>query len=288
MSAFAILCYAQPTNLHEWNFPDFVGRMCLTRTSRNRLHSKARERDGFPLLLSRPYDWFQPSTLGFDAERLLAATVKQLEICTHRADNYRAMKSLFVSIVGGFLLVGCGKAPQSPEVLPTEPIAEAPAQPSSPPTEAKPVELIAEVPPQNVKPANPKADRALIDAAQSGNIEAAKQAIADGADVDTLDKRGRAPIQNALHSGNIEAVKLLIDNGANLNAKAANSWTPLYEAILIGRMETVKLLLENGANVNARDQMGETPLDQIQNKEIIDFLRLHGGKTGRELKAEGK
>ena len=200
------------------------------------------------------------------------------------------MKSQLIAIVAAVLLVGCGESQQSapaPETKPVEPVAEVPVQQLSPPVELKPVELIGEVPAQNVKPANPKADRALIDAAQNGNIEAVRQAIADGADVDTLDKRGRAPIQNALHSNNIEAVKLLIDNGANLNAKAPNSWTPLYEAVLIGHMETVKLLIENGANVNAKDQKGGTPLDQVQNEEIIDYLRLYGGKTGAELKVAG-
>ena len=194
------------------------------------------------------------------------------------------MKHILITIVA-VVLVGCGESQQSTPQA--EPVVEVPAQQSSPQVELKPVELISEVPAQNVKPANPKADRALLDAAENGNIEAARQAIADGADVDTLDKRGRAPIQNALHSNNIEAVKLLIDNGANLNAKAPNSWTPLYEAVLIGHMETVKLLIENGANVNAKDQMGGTPLDQVQNEEIIDYLRLYGGKTGAELKAAG-
>ena len=198
---------------------------------------------------------------------------------------------LLITTIAAVVLVGCGESQQSapaPETKPVEPVAEVPVQQLSPPVELKPVELIGEVPAQNVKPANPKADRALLDAAENGNIEAARQAIADGADVDTLDKRGRAPIQNALHSNNIEAVKLLIDNGANLNTKAPNSWTPLYEAVLMGHMETVKLLIENGANVNAKDQMGGTPLDQVQNEEIIDYLRLYGGKTGAELKAEGK
>jgi hypothetical protein len=198
---------------------------------------------------------------------------------------------LILTTIAAVVLVGCGESQQStpsPETKPDEPIAEVPAQQSPPPVESKPVELIGEVPAQNVNLENQKADRALIDAAQNGNVEAARQAIADGADVDTLDKRGRAPIQNALHSNNIEAVKLLIDNGANLNAKAPNSWTPLYEAVLIGHMETVKLLIENGANVNAKDKMGGTPLDQVQNEEIIDYLRLYGGKTGEELKAEGK
>gem|GEM_PF-553535 len=78
-----------------------------TRTSRNRLHSKARERDGLPLRLARPYDWFshQPSVLtlnGFWRQQL-----KRLENRAHRSDNSRAMKSLLVSIVGGLLLVGC-------------------------------------------------------------------------------------------------------------------------------------------------------------------------------------
>ena len=224
------------------------------------------------------------------ADSFLRQQLKRLENCAHRDDRPLAMKSIIVPIVAAVLVVGCGESQQSapaPETKPVEPVAEVPVQQLSPPVELKPVELIGEVPAQNVKPANPKADRALLDAAENGNIEAARQAIADGADVDTLDKRGRAPIQNALHSNNIEAVKLLIDNGANLNAKVANSWTPLYEAVLMGHMETVKLLIENGANVNAKDQMGGTPLDQVQNEEIIDYLRLYGGKTGAELKAAG-
>jgi len=34
---------------------------------------------------------------------------------------------------------------------------------------------------------------------------------------------------------------------------------------------------------------GKTPLDNAKHKtETADFLRKHGGKTGEELKAEGK
>ena len=46
-----------------------------------------------------------------------------------------------------------------------------------------------------------------------------------------------------------------------------------------------------GADVNAKDKDGETPLNwAIKNKhtETADLLRKHGGKTGEELKAEGK
>jgi ankyrin repeat protein len=43
--------------------------------------------------------------------------------------------------------------------------------------------------------------------------------------------------------------------------------------------------------VNAKRKDGTTPLDVAvgwKHKETADLLRKHGGKTGEELKAEGK
>jgi len=42
---------------------------------------------------------------------------------------------------------------------------------------------------------------------------------------------------------------------------------------------------------NAKDNDGKTPVDAAVddgNNQIADLLRKHGGKTGEELKAEGK
>ena len=58
-----------------------------------------------------------------------------------------------------------------------------------------------------------------------------------------------------------------------------------------GRKETAELLIANGADVNVRGFGGMTPLNMAADegqKEIADILRKHGGKTGEELKAEGK
>ncbi|MDP6527240.1 MAG: hypothetical protein QGH15_24055, partial [Kiritimatiellia bacterium] len=52
--------------------------------------------------------------------------------------------------------------------------------------------------------------------------------------------------------------------------------------------ETVSILLEKGADVNIRDKWGNTPLDVTLNDDVANLLRKHGGKTGEELKAEGK
>ncbi len=58
-----------------------------------------------------------------------------------------------------------------------------------------------------------------------------------------------------------------------------------------GHKEVVELFIANGADVNATDDGGKTPLDWAfgyLKLETIDLLRKHGGKTGDELKAEGK
>ena len=51
------------------------------------------------------------------------------------------------------------------------------------------------------------------------------------------------------------------------------------------------MLIAKGADVNAKMMDGKTPLDYAVHfiyTKTADLLRKHGGKTGEELKAEGK
>ena len=67
--------------------------------------------------------------------------------------------------------------------------------------------------------------------------------------------------------------------------------TPLHYAAANGHKEIAELLIEKGADVKAKDEGGKTPLDvaiQFKELEITNLLRVIGGKTGAELKAEGK
>jgi len=82
-------------------------------------------------------------------------------------------------------------------------------------------------------------------------------------------------IHETAEAGNIEAVKQQIANGADVNAKDKYGRTTL-------------LLIAKGADVNAKYEECATSLDWAKNQETADFLRKHGGKTAKELKAEGE
>ena len=53
-------------------------------------------------------------------------------------------------------------------------------------------------------PSNPEADRALLDAAEKGNIEAVKQHLAAGTDVNVKNEAGVTPLHQAAYPGHKE------------------------------------------------------------------------------------
>jgi len=128
-------------------------------------------------------------------------------------------------------------------------------------------------------------ERALVEASRKGNIEAVKQHLAAGADVNAKVKTGSTPLHFAAGYGRKEIVELLIAEGADVNAKDdTHRWTPLHLAADARHKEVAALLIAKGADVNVKDRWGGTP--SRKHPEIADLLRKHGGKTGKELKAD--
>ena len=162
------------------------------------------------------------------------------------------MKHLLLTTIAAVVLVGCATT-QSPE----PPTAKAPAI-------------------------------SIHKAASGGNIEAVKQHLTAGTDVNAKNKIGSTPLNYAALKGHGEIVELLIAEGADVNARDNYKWTPLNYAAHGGHKEIAELLITAGADVNARDKDGKTPFDVASNDETADLLRKHGGKTKKELEAEGK
>jgi ankyrin repeat protein len=168
----------------------------------------------------------------------------------------------------------------------TEPITEA-TQPEPP---------IVKAPEISIQPEPPTAkapDISIHKAARTGNIEAVKQHLAAGADVNAKGA-GRTALGWAAQGGHKEIAELLVAAGADVNAKDKIGGTSLHLAAANGHKEIAELLIAKGADVNANSMdgalKGETPLDfaiQYKKPETADLLLKHGGKTGEELKAAG-
>ena len=90
-------------------------------------------------------------------------------------------------------------------------------------------------------------------------------------------------IYKAAYEGNIEAVKQHIADGADVNEKDDSEWTPLHYAASYGRKEIANLLIAKCANVNAKNRIGLTPLHDAAfggHKEIAELLIENGAKEG--------
>ena len=142
-----------------------------------------------------------------------------------------------------------------------------------------------------VPPTAKAPDISIYEAAKDGNIKAVKQHLAAGTDVNAKDDWGRTPLHRVITKGRKKTAELLIANGADVNAKAKGGGTSLHTAAFVGHKEIAELLIAKGADVNAKIVILGTPLDwaiKYKRNEIANFLRKHGGKTRKELKAEGK
>jgi ankyrin repeat protein len=99
-------------------------------------------------------------------------------------------------------------------------------------------------------------------------------------------------IHQAAYDGDIQAVKQHLVDGTDVNATDDDGWTPLLLAVEGSHKGIAELLILKGAKVNAKSKRGNvTPLDwviHVGQAESINLLRKHGGKTGEELKAEEK
>ena len=142
----------------------------------------------------------------------------------------------------------------------------------------------------DVNAQNTDGETPLLEATYGGHKNIVELLISKGADVNMKDDLGFTPVQWAAREGHKEIVELLISKGANLNARdRLIGATTLHYAAVNGHKEVVKILIKNAADFNSKDMAGQTPLNFAIDEgmdEIADLLRKHGGKTGKELKAD--
>ena len=124
-------------------------------------------------------------------------------------------------------------------------------------------------------------DISLFEAALEGDLDAVKQHIAAGTDLNLKDPN---PVGNkdtalgmAAAFGKTDVAIALIEGGADLDARNKDGNTPLHSASFLCYPDIVPALVDKGADKNARNNSGSTPLEGVElpwavAKGIYEFL----------------
>lgn len=125
-------------------------------------------------------------------------------------------------------------------------------------------------------------------AALQGNLDAARELIEAGADLNAKDVYGSTPLIVAATFGKTDVAKALIDAGADLSVANNEGSTPLHVAAFFGRTEIVEALLAKGANKFLRNDSGLTALETVaapfeQVESRYDALGRSLGPLGLQL-----
>jgi len=107
----------------------------------------------------------------------------------------------------------------------------------------------------------------IYKAAEAGNLEAVKQHIAAGTDLNQRQPEGddkKTPLMTAAGLGRTEIAKALIEGGAKLDIQDKDGGTALSAAAFMCHPEIVQALLKKGADKNIKKNDGSTALQSVE------------------------
>ena len=81
-----------------------------------------------------------------------------------------------------------------------------------------------------------------------GDVDAVRQWLADGGDVDAQDGHGQTALMVAAHQGHLGIVELLVARGARLNVVAKYNLSALMLAVIAGHADVARRLVDAGAD----------------------------------------
>src|SRR5437867_11151951 len=100
---------------------------------------------------------------------------------------------------------------------------------------------------------------AVVEAARSGNRDAVRALLKDGADVNTAQADGMTALHWAAQKGDVELAKLLLYASANVRATTRiGGYTPLLIASRNGDAAMIRTLVESGSDPNSATTNGTT------------------------------
>jgi ankyrin repeat protein len=123
----------------------------------------------------------------------------------------------------------------------------------------------------------------------TGNIEAVRQHIAAGSDINAKDPfGGSSPLISAALFGKNDIAKALIDAGASLNFQNNDGSTALHTAAFFCRPEIVKMLLDKKIDKTIKNKYGSTAYQSVSGpfqevKPVYEMMTNALGPMGLKL-----
>jgi ankyrin repeat protein len=117
-------------------------------------------------------------------------------------------------------------------------------------------------------------ERAVIQAAERGELVVVRRLLAEGARINARDHRGRTALLAATHRNRVEVARFLIQEGADVNAKDFIQDTPFLFAAAEGRLEILKMTLATGADVKDTNRYRGTALIPAAHHGHVEAVKL--------------
>ena len=112
--------------------------------------------------------------------------------------------------------------------------------------------------------------RRFLQAAGGGNVEACRELLAKGVDVNTKDEKGETALHKASLSGKEQLVRLLLNSAADSTATDNQGCSPLHRVAQKpgfgvphdpgGHLKSAELLVKRGISLDLKDDRARTPL----------------------------
>lgn len=126
--------------------------------------------------------------------------------------------------------------------------------------------------PPSPDPQQDSLNQRLLSAVRAGNVQDARRALQDGAEVTAQDAQGKTALHivmatkdyGSYQNAGKEIMALLLNRGLPVNTPDSSGATALHDALLDDAYTTCKYKIDDlinfGADIKARDNLGRTPL----------------------------
>ena len=112
----------------------------------------------------------------------------------------------------------------------------------------------------------------LLSASQD-NVDALREFLAQGVDVDIRDENGRTALLLATYHDAVKSAQLLIEAGADVNAMDDIHDSPYLYAGAEGRLEILLMTLDSGADLSSVNRYGGTALIPAAHHGHVETVR---------------